>query len=65
MISTIEPSEIRETEAAMPVLMRFEKDYLEKHAPGKHNQQNHAGGRSGGFNSSGSAPSSRPPRGGN
>ena len=32
----------------MPVLMRFEKDYLEKHAPGKHNQQNHAGGRSSG-----------------
>ena len=31
----------------MPVLMRFEKDYLEKHAPGKHNQQSHAGGRSG------------------
>jgi len=26
---------------------------------------NNAGGRSGGFNSSGSAPSSRPPRGGN
>jgi hypothetical protein len=46
VISTIEPSEIRETEAAMPVLMRFEKGYLEKHAPGQHNQQNHAGGRS-------------------
>lgn len=32
----------------MPVLMRFEKDYLEKHAPGKHNQQSHAGGGVGG-----------------
>jgi hypothetical protein len=48
VISTIEPSEIRETEIAMPVLVRFEKNYLEKHAPGKHNQQNHAGGRGGG-----------------
>lgn len=51
MISTIEPSEIRETEIAMPVLMRFEKNYLEKHAPGKHNQQSHAGGRGGGRSS--------------
>lgn len=48
MISTIKPSEITETETAMPVIMRFEKDYLEKHAPGKHNQQSHAGGRNSG-----------------